>query len=244
MARPTAKKSALSGSVIAPQPQAQDEPAEPQAEQPRAATTPDPVVGNTATDAPAPEEPAEASSSTAASRAQALATAKEDPGALRAFDSAFQSGKKPRKTTAQRASDKGKVPLGLYFPEASDLDEARRAFVTDFWEHDGPDTFVGWISQAIHAHADRTHAERAALTQERRETRRGVRGIVRKLDVAPELVKTVEDGIAEDRKELRRQITVAAWCNDAVMAAIAATKSRTSGELMEIDGRLPPRLRK
>ena len=149
-----------------------------------------------------------------------------------------------KKTTAQIAREKGKVALGLYFPDAEDLDEARRAFVTDFWEYDGPDTFSEWISQAVLAHAARSHTERAALAQPRRARQAGVRGKLRKIDVRREISDAVEAGIAEDRQQLRRQITVSTWCNDAVTAAVSATKDRTDGELMEIDGSLPPRLKK
>lgn len=170
---------------------------------------------------------------------------RERPPAAKATEAApARPARGKRKTTAEIAREKGKVPLGLYFPNVADLDEARRAFVTDFWEHDGPDTFSEWISQAILTHAARTTSQRAALAQPRRSRRTGVKGKLRKIDVRREISEAVDKGLGEDRAQLRRQITISTWCNDAVLAAIAATKDRTEGDLMEIDGPLPPRLRR
>lgn len=184
---------------------------------------------------PTPAEPTPAAPAVAAVQSPAIDDAASTPPA---------APKKKRKTTQQVAKEQGKVALGLYFPEAEVLELARRAFVTDFWEHEGPDTFAEWVSQAVIAHANRTHTERARLAQPRRDRRTGVRGKLRKIDVRAEVHEAVERGLSEDRQKLRRQITVSSWCNDAVVAAIAETKARTVGELMEIDGPLPPRLRK
>lgn len=149
-----------------------------------------------------------------------------------------------RKTTQQIAKEQGKFALGIYFPDAEVLDLARRAFVTDFWEHEGPDTFAEWISQAILAHARRTYVERDELARPRPARQSGGRGKLRKIDVRPEVRQAVEDGMSQDRTKLRRQISMSSWCGDAVAAAIETAKDRTEGELMEIDGQLPPRLRK
>ncbi|GAB3868639.1 hypothetical protein GCM10028801_44930 [Nocardioides maradonensis] len=212
MSRPTPKKSALSGSPIAP----------PSAAEPSSA----------------PPRPTAEETGTAPAAPRRGKTIEEVAPYL------FDKPTKKRKTTAEIAREKGKVPLGLYFPSDEALDEARRAFVTDFWEHDGVDTFSEWVSQAILTHASLGYNKRAALAQPRRERRAGVKGKLRKIDVRREVSDAVDKGITEDREQLRRQITISTWCNDAIVAAVNATKARTNGDLMEIDGQLPPRLRK
>ncbi|MBU2698865.1 MULTISPECIES: hypothetical protein [Pimelobacter] len=165
-----------------------------------------------------------------------------DPGGLDALQRGLEG--KRRKTTAEIAREQGKVALGLYFPVVDDLELARRAFATDFYEHDGPAAFSEWLSRAILAHAKRTPGQRAELAQPRREKSRGVKGKLRKIDVRPEISAAVEAGRTADREELRRTTSVSAWCYDAVMAAIDDTRNRTAGDLVVIDGPLPSRLRK
>jgi len=190
----------------------------------------------------APKQPARTSTKTSTNKTATTKAATKNAAETADVD---KPSRKPRKSAAERAREQGKAPLGLYFPEPADLDDARRAFVTDFHDSDGPDTFAEWVSAAVLDHAARTPAERAELAQPRRQRKTGVKGVLRKIDVRREVAEAVEHGMAEDRTTLRRQVSISSWCHDAVMAAVETTKQRTpGGQLMTIDGTLPPKLKK
>ncbi|WP_462417559.1 hypothetical protein [Kytococcus sp. Marseille-QA3725] len=85
--------------------------------------------------------------------------------------------------------------MGVYMPREV-YNSARAAFISDF-HHGGPqDTWIDWVSAAIHTHAKRTPETRAKISPVHQ--RSATRGVSRELRITTDAQDAMHRAIADD----------------------------------------------
>lgn len=234
MARPTPKKSTLSGrSVVAP-----------------STPSPAPAADTLTQERPAPAQPAPAPAEqpkpASEATTQTVAPASEPTPTKPKSEPKSQSRRpakaKGTKSTPAKAPTPpaGTTRAGIYF-EAEEFEAAKAAYLAD-WQNGGEqDTFTRWIAAAIITHARRTPKQRAQLAQP--ENRVLVNGVQRTFNLPEDAVQRMREAIIADG-QAGRWPSDSAWCADAVAAAVNAARERNGGTLPTPPSRLPNRLKR
>ncbi|MBD8605385.1 hypothetical protein IFT73_00845 [Aeromicrobium sp. CFBP 8757] len=112
-------------------------------------------------------------------------------------------------------------PLSVWWNRQT-WDRARASFVAELDEGlPGPDTLLGWILEAVDAHAARTPAARLEVAGEAED--RG-EGFSRVHLVPLETLQTIEAALVSDRQVGGRHLSRSAWLREAVNAAADQTE--------------------
>jgi hypothetical protein len=142
------------------------------------------------------------------------------------------------------------IPIGIYWrPGVWDL--ARSAYIADLdADADSPNSFVGWLAQALELHARRSPQHRSELAAARDKHSALVsvtrKGFSKKHDLPASTIEAVEDALVADRQELGRMLARSAFAQEAVIAAAAEARRRLGRDLPPPPQKLsnrPPRRR-
>ncbi|MDN4161883.1 hypothetical protein [Nocardioides abyssi] len=127
------------------------------------------------------------------------------------------------------------IPVGIYWkPGVWDL--ARSAYIADLdTDVDSPDSFVGWLAQALEFHAKRSPQQRAELaaTGENHPALVSVtrKSFNKKHDLPASTIEAVEDALVADRQELGRMLARSTFAQEAVIAAAEDARRRLGRDL-------------
>lgn len=133
------------------------------------------------------------------------------------------------------------ISVGLYWDIVA-WHQGRSAYVADLDDDPScPDSFAGWLNQALEQHVARgpkARAERAAsLAPTSREDR--AHGINRHHRLRASTLEAVESALTADRRVANRIISRSEFLVEAVLAAANHTRHRRGGELPPAPDGLP-----
>lgn len=127
--------------------------------------------------------------------------------------------------------------LGIYLTGAM-FQDAKAAYLADWYNGGQADTFAAWIAAAVETHAARTPAQRADHQQTQRP--RGG-GVTRSFLVPAATLVALRAAIDADRAA-GRWLSDSAWCAEALDLAITRARTHNGGTLPTPPARLPNRL--
>lgn len=142
---------------------------------------------------------------------------------------------KPLRSTATSATRK----LGVYLSLAV-FEDAKSAYLVDFDDIDGPDTFAGWVDVVMARFAGLDPTDRAAAIDGLPETDVSS-ATQRSWSVSEDTMQAITDAISADR-HTGRITSRSQFAVDALRSAIAAAAERRGGRLPTAPRRLPNRL--
>lgn len=132
--------------------------------------------------------------------------------------------------------DGDRVPVGIYWdPQLWDL--ARAAFVSDLLhDQDPPPAFIAWLHRALEHYAQLEPAGRSALGIDPPQPRgRGQgQGKSRMSPLNTRVLELVDQGVADDLRELGKMGSRSAFIHEAVTLAVQHARARNP------EGELPP----
>lgn len=117
--------------------------------------------------------------------------------------------------------------------------DAKSAHLVDFLHGLGFETHREWFAAALQTYADQTTQYRHRHIPPGRGTER--RGITRSWVVTVDAVDRMRDAIRDDARGGRR-VSQSTWAGEALTEAIAAARTRCTGEWPEPPARLPNRM--
>ncbi|MGD7708107.1 hypothetical protein [Microlunatus sp. Y2014] len=129
--------------------------------------------------------------------------------------------------------------LGVYLSLAV-FEDAKSAYLVDFDDVDGPDTFGGWVDAILARFSSLTPQERAAAAASLPEVDPGP-ATQRSWAVSDETIQAITAAISADR-QTGRVTSRSQFAVDALRSAVAVATERRGGSLPPAPSRLPNRL--
>lgn len=129
--------------------------------------------------------------------------------------------------------------LGVYLSLAV-FEDAKSAYLVDFDDVDGPDTFGGWVDAVLARFSSLTPQDRADATASLPEVDPGA-ATQRSWAVSDETIQAITAAISADRRA-GRVTSRSQFAVDALRSAIVIATDRRGGSLPPAPSRLPNRL--